>query len=160
MQTFLPYTNFEESLMVLDMRRLGKQRIEARQIMLVLQGESQGWANHPTIRMWRGYLPALCLYYNAALAVFARRGGKNKLLQPEPLASLHLPRHMPWWLGVAEFHLRHRSNLLTKDQEYYRKHFPNTPFGLPYLWPMEEVGWFTEGSGKTARVIYNSNLAE
>ena len=33
MQTFLPYDNFEESASVLDWKRLGKQRVEAMQIV-------------------------------------------------------------------------------------------------------------------------------
>lgn len=33
MQTFLPYANFEASAKVLDYKRLGKQRVEAKQIL-------------------------------------------------------------------------------------------------------------------------------
>jgi len=32
MQTFLPYADFKESAQCLDYRRLGKQRVEAKQI--------------------------------------------------------------------------------------------------------------------------------
>lgn len=35
--TFLPYPSFEESARVLDWRRLGKQRVEAQQILRVLE---------------------------------------------------------------------------------------------------------------------------
>ena len=41
MQTFLPYKSFERSVQVLDNKRLGKQRVEAFQILNVLQ-------NNPT----------------------------------------------------------------------------------------------------------------
>jgi len=37
MQTFLPYPNFDASAAVLDDRRLGKQRVEAKQILLTLE---------------------------------------------------------------------------------------------------------------------------
>ena len=35
MQTFLPYPDFKKSLQTLDYRRLGKQRIEAYQIIFL-----------------------------------------------------------------------------------------------------------------------------
>lgn len=37
MQTFLPYPDFELSVRALDNRRLGKQRVEAKQILLTLE---------------------------------------------------------------------------------------------------------------------------
>ena len=37
MQTFLPYPNFADSLDCLDYRRLGKQRVEAFQIINALE---------------------------------------------------------------------------------------------------------------------------
>lgn len=42
MQTFLPYKSFVKSAACLDMRRLGKQRVEAKQILMALTGESKG----------------------------------------------------------------------------------------------------------------------
>ena len=61
MQTFLPHKSFKKSLKVLDWRRLGKQRVEAHQVLNVLLGrtETKGWRNHPITRMWDGYEPAL-----------------------------------------------------------------------------------------------------
>ena len=54
MQTFLPYESFEETAKCLDYRRLGKQRIEAYQIIDLLEQENAGidisflpWGNHP-----------------------------------------------------------------------------------------------------------------
>jgi hypothetical protein len=41
MQTFLPYPNFKKSLQILDYRRLGKQRVEAYQIIRILKAASQ-----------------------------------------------------------------------------------------------------------------------
>ena len=48
MQTFLPYKSFENSVKSLDYRRLGKQRVEAKQILNVLlnRTETKGWRNH------------------------------------------------------------------------------------------------------------------
>lgn len=41
MQTFLPYPDFKKSLQALDYRRLGKQRVEAYQIIRFLKATSQ-----------------------------------------------------------------------------------------------------------------------
>ena len=51
MQTFLPYANFEDSAKVLDWRRLGKQRVEADQILNIISGKTEklGWRNHPPV---------------------------------------------------------------------------------------------------------------
>ena len=66
MQTFLPHESFKKSLKVLDWRRLGKQRVEAHQVLNVLLGrtETKGWINHPITRMWDGYEQALQLCFN------------------------------------------------------------------------------------------------
>jgi len=50
-QTFLPYTDFIKSAKCLDYKRLGKQRVEAKQILNILLGETTkaGWTNHPAV---------------------------------------------------------------------------------------------------------------
>ena len=55
MQTFLPYDDFVLSLDCLDYRRLGKQRVEAMQLLNAMKREKGGWINHPATKMWRGY---------------------------------------------------------------------------------------------------------
>lgn len=87
MQTFLPYPSFARSLRTLDVKRLGKQRVETMQIISQLTGMridpvasklvdptdyreytrlltpvGGGWGNHPMTRMWRGYELALTHY--------------------------------------------------------------------------------------------------
>lgn len=59
MQTFLPYQSFSDSASALDRQRLGKQRVEAWQILQALTGASRGWAHHPAAKMWRGFERAL-----------------------------------------------------------------------------------------------------
>ena len=54
MQTFLPYADFAETARVLDQRRLGKQRVEALQVLRALFIPGYGWRHHPVVRMWRG----------------------------------------------------------------------------------------------------------
>jgi hypothetical protein len=131
MQTFLPYPDFAASVRALDSKRLGKQRVEAWQILKTLWGAAQGWRNHPAVKMWRGYELALSSYYNAALTEWISRGYRNTMLHmptvPRPV--------LPPWIGDAAFHLSHQSNLIRKLPEFYGPRFPGAAAGLPYIWP-------------------------
>ncbi|WP_109004706.1 MSMEG_6728 family protein [Streptomyces rishiriensis] len=62
MQTFLPCPDFRASALVLDRRRLGKQRVEALQVLRGLVRPGYGWRRHPAVRMWTGYEEALVRY--------------------------------------------------------------------------------------------------
>jgi hypothetical protein len=64
MQVFLPYEDFYKTAKCLDYRRLGKQRVEAYQIIRTLTGESKGWVHHPVVKMWLGYETALMVYFD------------------------------------------------------------------------------------------------
>lgn len=133
MQTFLPYASFELSAAALDWKRLGKQRVEAKQILNALSGKSQGWVNHPATRMWRGYEPALRAYLRTCILEWISRGYQNTMELP-PLE----PYAVPPWFGDPAFHASHRSNLLRKDFEYYSKHGWQEPADLPYVWPSQK----------------------
>lgn len=61
-QTFLPFPSFDASAAVLDVRRLGKQRVEAVQVRRGLVVPGYGWRRHPAVRMWAGYEEALVRY--------------------------------------------------------------------------------------------------
>lgn len=80
MQTFLPYPDFKKSLQALDYRRLGKQRVEAYQIIRAIKYGS-GWQHHPAVTMWRGHINALKLYYNLSLDEWVGRGYRNNMLK-------------------------------------------------------------------------------
>jgi hypothetical protein len=129
MQTFLPFSDFELSAIALDSRRLGKQRVEAYQILRALAGQTKGWVNHPATKMWRGYEPALRNYLRAMIIEWVRRGYKNTMHVPDYEADAVLPP----WLGDRALHDSHRSNLKRKDPFYYA-HF-HVPDDLPYVWP-------------------------
>lgn len=134
MQTFLPYPDFERSAAALDYRRLGKQRIEAYQILQTLQNpEQRSWRNHPAVRMWRGYEDALRVYMNAMIREWVRRGYRNTmLLVPTPADP-----PMPPWLGNPAFHASHRANLLRKDPAFYGRYGWEESPEMPYLWPVD-----------------------
>lgn len=135
MQTFLPFMSFPDSAAVLDRARLGKQRVEAKQIILALEDPSYGWQNHPATKMWRGHKLALASYGLAICSEWRDRGYVDSLWDffwQRCHGQLHTP---PAWLGDSEFHLSHQSNLLRKNPEWYGPHFPFVPNNLPYKWP-------------------------
>jgi len=123
MQVFLPYENFEECARVLDMRRLGKQRVECKQILQANCGQSKGWVNHPVTRMWRGYEYCICKYAIAICSEWRGRGYKDSLLAY--FKELEFPESVFPWLGCEEFHMQYRRILIRKDVGYYSKYFGN-----------------------------------
>ena len=149
MQTFLPYADFERCAAALDSRRLGKQRVEAWQILRVLRGQSRGWRNHPAVLMWRGYEDALGQYLNAMSAEWERRGYAN-MMPRYPLPEVG-ETVMPTWLGDEALHASHRSNLLRKDPGFYGRYGWVEAPDLPYVWPvrLERRGRVGGGSHET-----------
>jgi len=132
-QTFLPYPDFHESAKVLDNKRLGKQRVEVYQIMRVLAGLTKGWRNHPAVLMWRGYEPALYEYGREVCVEWRERGYVDNLYDKFPKASIITPH----WLGDMRLHISHQANLVRKNPEHYRQHFPEVDETLPYFWIKE-----------------------
>lgn len=137
MQTFLPYKDFQESAKCLDMRRLGKQRVEAYQILRIIDGTNpeSKWRNHPAVKMWKGYSDALKLYINAMISEWTHRGYNNTMKMYIVITYDGVVDYPPWF-GNEEFHASHRSNLLRKDNEYYSKFGWSEPNNLEYVWPV------------------------
>lgn len=137
MQTFLPYPSFVDSVKCLDRQRLGKQRVEAKQLLNVLASSGKvGWKNHPAALMWKGHEFALMEYYNACLREWEYRGYKNILLKPYIMTVGTIT--YPSWLGNKDFHAAHRSNLLRKNKEHYKQFGWTEPDDLPYVWPVRK----------------------
>jgi hypothetical protein len=139
-QTFLPYADFARSAAVLDTARLGKQRVEALQVLRAIVLPSYGWQTHPAMQMWRGYVPALTRYALDMVDEWTNRGHADST---RPLITEFAPEAandgqalaMPSWLGDEALHLSHRSNLVRKAPEFYSPLFPGVPNDLPYVWP-------------------------
>jgi len=144
MQTFLPYPSFADSAAVLDYRRLGKQRVEAKQILIALGvsvGEHAGnaesrWRHHPAVRMWRGFERCLCNYAMVVCREWRDRGFNDTLLEQFEHAADPRPLEIPRWLGHEAVHESHRSNLLRKNSDHYGQYGWVTPCDLPYVWPV------------------------
>lgn len=144
MQTFLPYRSFTKTASVLDYRRLGKQRVEAWQILNVLlkKGvqDKVAWSNHPAVLMWENHEMALCIYGAEICKEWIRRGYKDTMLPRfsrlfEQLYYKDYNKKLPSWLGNIKFHKSHKSNLLRKDKEHYKKFKWNVSDNLEYVWP-------------------------
>ena len=132
MQTFLPYQDIDKSLDVLDYRRLGKQRVEAFQLLNVLldRNTRKGWKNHPICKMWRGYENALKHYLNTSIKKWIERGYNNNMKLEDIKGEIIYPK----WFGNKKFHSSHRSNLLRKDFDFYSKYGWTDNPDDPYQW--------------------------
>ncbi|MBU0958344.1 MAG: hypothetical protein KKB31_00210 [Nanoarchaeota archaeon] len=135
MQTFLPYPNFEKSLKCLDNKRLGKQRVEAYQILNIIlkRTKKKGWRNHPAVKMWRDTPNALKLYFNKCLEEWISRGFNNNMKKEIIRGKINYP----FWIGSKRFHSSHKSNLSRKDKKYYSRFGWTEKNNLEYIWPIK-----------------------
>jgi hypothetical protein len=147
-QTFLPYPDFARSARALDVKRLGKQRVECLQVVRGLTVPDYGWRHHPAVRMWRGRLEALGRYTLACCEAWTdggradtcaatvvldlREAGVTRIRTQAELAAAGA---LPTWVGDPAFHLAHQSSLVRKDPDFYGPLFPGVPDDLPYVWP-------------------------
>jgi len=154
MITFLVWEDYAENARILDNRRLGKQRVEASQIIRILErlqsGEKKGeipWSKHPIIKCWEGYLPSLKQYYNAVVSEWVRRGFRNNM----PLYPLEDCASKPPWVFNEKVCYAMYAQLILKDFAQYNpshlKDKVSTPLytfltALPkeylsfgYIWP-------------------------
>lgn len=146
--TFLLCEDFTESAKVLDKRRLGKQRVEARQIIDAIEGVTAGWVNHPATRSWKDHLPALKYYFNTIVTEWCNRGGQNNYALYTDLPSSIIK---PEWCSNPKVHYSHYAQLCQKDKEEYSIEnlksrvsvetceylaaMPDIYHQLGYLWP-------------------------
>lgn len=134
---------------MLDTRRLGKQRVEALQVVRALTWPTYGWKRHPAVRMWEGFVEALGAYGVAVCEEWCRRGfgdtcaatmavdlaAAGVAVPVRSQAALAAAGSVPPWLGDEALHRSHQSALLRKDPAWYGRFFPGVPDDLPYVWP-------------------------
>lgn len=150
MQTFLPYADISKSAQVLDYRRLGKQRVETKQILMALDAiesgdlymtdkrgrkRKRGWVSHPCTSMWRGHKGLLSLYGLTMCLEWRKRGYNDSLLPwfAERLTGADLSA--PAWWGWEDLHYSHRCNLVRKDFTHYAPIFADADPDVEYVWP-------------------------
>lgn len=154
MQTFVPYPDMQRSAEVLDDKRLGKQRVEALQIIRALTYETYGWKHHPAVLMWRGYEEALGAYAKAICDEWTKRGYADTCattigadLTTAGITPVRTERQLgkadklpPWW-GDDAVHASHRRALLRKDPDHYRQHFEDDALkeNDDYVWPVRKT---------------------
>lgn len=145
----MPFPDFAESARVLDARRLGKQRVEALQILRALTWPTYGWKHHPAVVMWKGFEEALGAYGVVVCAEWVARGHGDTCqatmaadlaaagvrVPPRTQAELAAVGGLPPWLGDEAVHRSHRSALLRKDPAWYGRFFDDVGDDLPYVWP-------------------------
>ena len=141
MQTFMPHKSFRESAECLDMKRLGKQRVEVLQLLNSFHKPNyKGWKNHPAREMWRGYENALAYYGMIICEEWQERGYKdtcwNKI---NAFYDASKPIVIPKWVGNEQFHLSHKSNLIRKNPDHYKQLWSDVPDNIEYVWPTVSI---------------------
>lgn len=149
MQTFLPYNRFNKCAYCLDRKRLFKQAVECKQILLALgvsvgankPTSSKAWQNHPAVRMWRGHELALAIYSTHIARECIRRKIRTKLLAEfrdvvRRLRKPDQPARYPVWMKNWSIMASHRSNLLRKDRNWYSQFGWLVKPDQPYVWPV------------------------
>lgn len=82
--------------------------------------------------MWAGYEDALAEYHDAMVEEWVKRGYRNTML----LQARGHQAPGPPWLGDAQLHESHQSNLLRKEPKHYRQFWPDLRDDLGYVWPL------------------------
>lgn len=97
------------------------------------------WYNHPAVQMWKGFEWQLFEYLDCITTEWVKRGYKDTCLKKSCSimnenfkASLGNRAN---WLGNEKFHASHRSSLLAKNFDYYKRFGWTEPSDLPYYWP-------------------------
>ena len=132
--TFVIADTPEECAKMLDYKRLGKQRVEAKQIIDTLEhyDEKKGWKNHPALLMWKDNINALKYYYNCMVDEWIFRGYKNEMKKYDIKGDVVYP----WWFHNKYVQLSHKCSLYRKNTKYYRNLTIDNEFlKVGYIWP-------------------------
>jgi Pyrimidine dimer DNA glycosylase len=157
MQTFLPYKDFVKIAKCLDYKRLGKQRIEARDILYLCyrhrgadkrkqfnKSDKQAeylwvrYRNHPAVLMWVDSINCLKLYYNTMVNEWVRQGYNNT----QPIFRVHGKIKPPIWFNSRKLYSSHRANLLRKDFNFYSKYGWKEQPTKGYYWPIRKENYY------------------
>lgn len=149
MQTFMTAASYYDTASKLDDKRLGKQRVEAFQIIKALRGDyndTGAWVNHPATRMWAGNIYQLACYGYAICEEWIGRGFDDSLIDEfnNEIHNKRVTKH-PWWVNSELLHLTHQSNLMRKASDLYDF---NVPDNIPYVWPLMDEQAFRLGTYK------------
>lgn len=154
MQTFLtssdadPQAAIVATFDMLDQARLGKQRVEAYQILLAHEEHTKRnptkyihWMSSPAVHMWAGHLPALAVYGAINCLRWRRLGHADTLLgQFSSRRRIYLANDpnavvWPWWFGHPAMVRTHQTKLYHKGSALWVADQKAPVMNLPYLWP-------------------------
>ena len=113
MQVFVPFPSPIEVAKCLDKKRLNKQVIESRQILNAIDGTSNGWKNHPIVKMYKGNTNWLSNYTRT---LFYYGHGKKLLAR---LYSDQADKYFRPSFLTEEFCNQHKRRLFTKSPSLY-----------------------------------------
>lgn len=140
---FIPYSDPIKIAKVLDYKRLGKQRVEARQILSIILGEAKwtAWRHHPAVLMWTPYPNQLKYYYNIMIKEWISRGYENNMVLFDDVE-----KKMPWFMHCEPILLSHRATLLRKNYAHYIQYFtaPKTYLEYGTIWPIIGDNYLTK----------------
>ena len=143
MQTFLPFSDYEQVAETLDNKRLNKQILEGYQILKVLSGasESGAWRNHPAVLMWKNSEHYLDEYINYMVIEAAYRGIKtdknvSNLKDLKARFKKRWGNAKPIWSKpehIDRVITTHKANLYRKDADAYAQFYTakNSEFNKP-----------------------------
>ena len=152
-QTFIPYSDFEKTARVLDVKRLGKQRVEVIQVVRAVTVPGYGWASHPAALMWHGYLEALGRYGLTMCEVWTERGFSDScaatissdlaavgVTEIRSYSRLAAEEALPDWLFDSDLQRSHQSALASRPSanEAPARFVSTTRFPRSDLHPREE----------------------
>lgn len=120
MQVFIPSPSLEGIAKSLDWKRLGKQRVECKQIIIASLCARGGWRRHTAVRMWSPYVRFLCDYALTVCAEWKARGYEDNLACFFKSVRKHVGELViPHWWGDERLHASHRAALLIKAEDKY-----------------------------------------
>lgn len=146
MITWLPYPDFTESIAVLEMPELNRQKTDIIKILDIIHQNGsryRGWEAHPAVSMWRGNEVTLCEYGLLTIEESFARGAvsdKQKLkieMHMEWATVGEYKMDKPYWFGDTHLHISHQSNLIRHNPPVYGVKFSDVSMNLPYIWPVD-----------------------
>lgn len=161
---FIIKPDIYETARMLDNKRLGKQRVEAKQIIEILEDYDSGnleskkaWVNHPATKSWIGFTNHLKVYFNIIVREWINRGFVNNMslydIDETPYnivpcnfdgktATYDVSKFdsfsFPFWISFPPFYMSHQAALCRKDPKYYKSLLCsklNPYLEFGYLWP-------------------------
>lgn len=117
--TFILTNSPKNCVKLLDYRRLGKQRVEAKQIIDAIENpKSNGWSNHPVTKMWKNDVLGLKYYFNCCVDEWIDRGYKNTMIKY--IIEFDDEKDiLPWFYYNKQIQESFKASLLRKNPEYY-----------------------------------------